>query len=85
MSPYHGKDTSYIPDGRYCQTVVSRERNDKQGDIVCVRLCPFFSFRPVDSGIDWVEAYCNYVEDYDWRLDDKIKICGVKINEIDSE
>lgn len=72
-------DKSLIPRGEYCYEIQSIE-SSKGGTVIKTKRCPFFVFKTVDDGLDWKEAYCNYVEDTSWKLDEQLKICGINLS-----
>lgn len=72
------KDKTNIPYGKYCQQIQSVE-SSKNGTVIKTLRCPYFTFKLVDEGLNWREAYCTFIEDSSWKLDEHMKICGINL------
>jgi hypothetical protein len=70
-------DTSKIPDGSYCYSVIGHGKNDR----IKINPCPYWSRR--HDKPNQVSGYCSYLGVGDWELPggllwDQVKECGVK-------
>jgi len=77
-------DENNIPYGEYCYEILS-VNSSSSGTVIKTRRCPFFVFKTVDDGNDWREAYCNFIDDTAWELDEHLKICGKNLNKFEEK
>lgn len=66
-----GKDTSVIPRGPYCYTIVGSKDHPQFGKIPETKACPYHDYVPEDnSGAKHTQnnGYCHYLEMGDWDM-----------------
>lgn len=76
------KDTSVIPSGMYCYTLISADFLGL-GRLV-TKKCPYWS--KIEGRHPQEDGYCAYLEKGDWELDggllwDACKECGVNMDD----
>jgi hypothetical protein len=77
------KDTTCIPKGQYCYTIVDVIVQVK-GFRVETETCPYWEIR--DDKPEHMNGYCQYLEKGDWEEDgtellwDRVKCCSINLD-----